>query len=1259
VRRHAKTSSARSRRSIDAADAAGRVWVALVAASFFALLLLTFGVNGAAAETASERPLLFTFNGSDTSAGGFIDPTAIDIDQTNGVVYVVDESRGVIDKFNLAGVAQNFSSTASSSLDPGMNLQFSGIAVDNSSTNQGRIYLTAEFGPLQAFSPAGESLWSAGGLGIMTGVAVDPSGHPWIGAYGNELLREFATTGSPPTQISSFSTAPNRPGGLEFDASGNVYVDYLESVDSGAVDKYVDGVKDSTLDAGPAKGVALDRSSASGHIFTLHDGSFNEYDSSGTLLGTYGAGTIGSGFHGAIAYDASTDRVYVSDPAAHTVEVFGPAATGTVPDATLEPSTEVGVTKATFHGTVNPQGVANSYHFEWKEGASSPWGSAESSPSFSLPVDSNDHAVSYTTTALRGGRGYQVRLVGVNTDNDLRGVSGTDTFSTSVASAAPTVSIDQISPITQTTAHVAATIDTHEDLTEWQLEVSTDPACGSGFESKPIHAIPGGHTSADAASEDLTGLLPAEHYCVRLRATNSAGVTTSSIEAFETPEGAPSQVFTAYAAPRTDTTARLNGYVNPEGVEATYRFEYSQDGSSWTAVPEQQTSEARRQIVVGEEVSGLQPNTTYHYRFSAENGAGAASPQGDEKTFTTRTTAEMQPPKRGIELVNQPDKGNQNISNEGLLNQPMTTEDGNKALWTVTGGAPGANAGTFATFVAIRTGEGWKNRSVIPAPEDQLGGGGLAYRLNEANQSFTGFLFRVASSGATTEGTPALVRTNDLGQQNVLEVFNNSLNGYRSTEMTEDLSDVLFVNPSTRQLENVSASPEVVSLMPDGTPNECGLEATGQSFTGSGSEGASRQWRAGYRRMARTDGSRVYFQAVPNGRACGSKLAIFYRDRNAEQTTEIDQGGDSSESSLIRATPDGRSVYFVSDVPHAPSDGNTTNDVYRWDSETGEYTCLTCVVAEAAVEGRVLVSDDFSHVYFTSKKQLLPGYGNAGDRNLYVLRGGTLGFVVDLGGDTVLGPNESELSKDGNVLAFETSSFTYQTLTADRLAESCRGGFEGDCTELFRYEDSKESLECVSCRADAVTHDALGARFSFKTFGLSKDGSTAALLTREPIVNEDINDWYDIYEWRNGTLRLITDGETHYPVGLGGTSPMIRGLDNTGDNIFFSLVDPGLTGYEQDGLANLYDARVGGGFPRPQPPAHCSEESCQGPLQAAPSQPSAGSQALAGAGNVASEHKGRCAGRRGKPRSRCLHSHKKHHKGHKQRAAKRNAGGAK
>jgi hypothetical protein len=179
---------------------------------------------------------------------------------------------------------------------------------------------------------------------------------------------------------------------------------------------------------------------------------------------------------------------------------------------------------------------------------------------------------------------------------------------------------------------------------------------------------------------------------------------------------------------------------------------------------------------------------------------------------------------------------------------------------------------------------------------------------------------------------------------------------------------------------------------------------------------------------------------------------------------------------------------------------------------------------------------------------------------------------------------------------------------------------------------------------------------------VSGDGSTVAFATSAALLRSDINRSLDLYEWRNGILHLLSNGVDTFPVSLYGT-PAVRSVSADGRDIFFSLVDPGRTGYERDGVANLYDARIGGGFPPPAPAAHCSEESCQGPLQAAPELDRAASAFLHGPGNqkqgfarrkarCAKKHgqakkrcarKARCAGKRGKAKKRCIRKHKKRH----------------
>lgn len=992
-------------------------------------------------------------------------------------------------------------------------------------------------------------------------------------------------------------------------------------------------------------------------VVTQTDGeraSFQEFAADGTLLGSFGKDYVGA--PAGIAYDPTLDRVYVLNGGLSPgIEVFGAAQTGTVPDVTIEAPTSIAVSGAHLTGVVNPQGTRSEWHFEWRKVGQS-WGAASSSPPQSLPIDSNGHSVEYTTNALGGNTTYEVRLVGVNASNQLAGVSGVESFQTKAATESPTATIDAASAISTTAATITGSVNPRGDIASVRLQLSRAPHCSGGFEDKALQTITPAADSPVDIEFHLTGLLPTEHYCARLVATNSAGNGTSGATEFETQEAAPTQVFTAFVAPRTDTRARLNGYINPQGSEAAYRFEYSANGSTWTALPDQRSRRARTQIVVGEELTGLRPDTVYHYRFSAENGGGAGAPEGDEKSFRTRTSAEVQLPQRGDELVNQPNKGNQDVLPTVVFpNTSPVRDDGDAVLWKVIGGAPGGNTASEALFLAARTRSGWQSRPIIPEAEDQVGGGTLTYKLNESNAAFTRFLFHVARSAAFgQEGPPTFVTVDDEGRQQVLRSFPEEIGGFGAwlgTETTEDMTRAFQVSYSTDQLEELGA-PGTLSLMPDGLASECGLDVN-NGFTGEG-DVAGRQWRRGYHRIDKVHGSRVYFQSVPNGAPCSSRMGIYTRDLSSGSTTEIDSGSAKPGPEMIRTTPDGGSLYFVTATSHSPTDENSHWDVYRWDAESGAYTCITCVVPDAQVVGSVLVSDDFSHIYFSSERQLIGGMGEPGEQNVYVLTDGELKFVMDLGGSEALGRNYSELSANGNVLLFRTTGTGYEELTADPMAGSgCEfvgePGNLGFCRELYRYEASTESLECLSCRQDAPTDVMIGSEGAEAWYAGSADGRTVAFATKEPLLPEDVNNTVDIYVWHNGSIGLITDGKTQYPVNGGVIAPKVYGVDDSGDNIFFTVVDPSLTGYEQDGLVNLYDARVGGGFARPQPPVRCSGESCQGSPETAPAEVTAASSSIH-RGNV--PHRRVCPRGKARRRGRCV---RRQHRSRRHQPSKRRA----
>ncbi len=1339
-----------------ARKAAARTSLLLSASAFLCVLLCSSSAR--AGTVSNDRPLLFSFNGADSSVGVFTYPSGIAVDEENGDVYVVnlaghgkgegpeqEPARRAVCKFDAEGKAQNFSTTGKSCLAGGdtslghafgvegffeEGAFFSGVAVDNSGGSggagegeQGRLYVSEEGGPIHAFTPSGEFLWTLGtGQAQPCGIAVDGEGHLWVGngdAEGGarEKVLEFASSGSPPAKIGEFNLTHGelrRACSLAVSDSGEgVYLGGPSSFGTSFtffVDKYVNGLYDSTVQSSGSSvvGLATSQSSAS-DLFTLAgDNVFREFELCATsgcggteVPGSPFGGEVLSSSHFGIGYDPAQDWVYVSDRTSKSVKVFGPPTSGTVPDVSCLEAGEITHTEATAHCTINPLGLPNAYRFEYRrctsdgcDSSGEDWGAAKPACEGSAPEDSSNHQLSCRLEGLERNTSYEVRLVGTNTEagkNLISAYSEPTDFKT-LPPPPPTVEGCSISAITASSGHLGGCqVDPQEDETRWRVLRAADlgatlSQCEALAEST-FSLVEEGTIPAKEPDEivevsaDLTGLLPAQTNCVRVIATDHDPQPGVDNTVFRTEAVAPSDLETAFTAPRTDTTARVNARVDPEGeAPLSYVFEISEDGSNWTALPAQESTVAAWEpIVIADELTGLVPDTTYHYRIaSAGNEKGSVPGPGEERTFTTRSSAEMALPvnalgeaeKRGIELVNSPEDGNQNVHMNGTAygeGHGLVTGAGERAVWEVFSGAPGAPNAAENDFLAQRTTSGWTSQPLAPPASQQFGGGGISPNVFATTPDLSRFL---ALYGGEAES--ALARFDTSRNQQLLGVYPPNTLSSQATDLTDDGAHVLVQDEASGQIEDLgTGSAEVVSIMPDGSDSECGMEGEGQSFVGSanGGGGAGLYWRYGYHNIAVTDGSRAYFQAKPNGSGCGANvpLALYERNREAATTTLIDPGSGANEPHFVRATPDGHEAFFVTKGhcakydqatsgcdSEAKGDTNGHPDVYRWQETKSKASCLTCEVENEAGETisdvhlsegkqRVAISNDFSHVYFESEAALDPGAA-AGLPNIYALSGGVVHFVASVGSGGGLG-DKSELSDGGGVLIFR--AIATPALTADRVASNCTqpNGTPIGCLKLYRYEEATGALECLDC---APGLGELSSHVSFTDSArLSADGSTVAFTTPEALLTADVNNGNDAYEWRSGALRLITDGRSSFPE-QAYAAPHIAAVDASGEDIFFTVDAPSLTGFEHSGFANAYDARIGGGFARPTAEPQCSEESCQGPLIPAPAAGHPTSSTFAGPGNPG-KGKPRCAKGKVRRKGRCVSRHGHKRQGHHHR----------
>jgi sugar lactone lactonase YvrE len=143
-----------------------------------------------------------------------------------------------------------------------------------------------------------------------------------------------------------------------------------------------------------------------------------------------------------------------------------------------------------------------------------------------------------------------------------------------------------------------------------------------------------------SASAAVSGLTASTLYHFRVVATNAAGTTNGTDMTFRT-AGTP-VVVSESASNITDTTATLNATINPAGFDTTCVFQYVNDAAFQASGYNTATSVDCSPFDLGSSfdpqstsanVTGLTPNTTYHFRVVATNAAGTTN--GADTTFQT------------------------------------------------------------------------------------------------------------------------------------------------------------------------------------------------------------------------------------------------------------------------------------------------------------------------------------------------------------------------------------------------------------------------------------------------------------------------------------------------------------------------------------------------------------------------------------------------------------------------------------------------
>ena|GEM_PF-4554667 len=729
---------------------------------------------------------------------------------------------------------------------------------------------------------------------------------------------------------------------------------------------------------------------------------------------------------------------------------------------------------------------------------------------------------------------------------------------------------------------------------------------GTTWHSTPAQPLSG----ATTIEADLTGLKLNLDYLVRARATNESAVNTTPSVPFSTPEVAP-EVFTGFATDVTEDSAVLNGTVNPGGLQTTYYFEYGTTEAYGSKVPagiEAVAGNGRDPRRFGRTITNLQPGTEYHFRIVAKSALGVS--EGDDETFTTIPAAGT--PHRAYEQVTPADK--KGIAIESGFGFYAKADGEGMAYLT--------KAGQFGTplnarSITYRGAEDWQPGPDLDPPLDVVQNGivsqatlGLSPDFTKAlvvsNEELTPdaatgeaanlYLFDIASEQYTLVGsTPDFFLA--------LNFFTGFGAGGQFLASAPDMSWMVFYSQmpliegaAFNSLYRWSEADglEIVSILPGPT------------------ETPATVWEIGaYNQVlpwASADGSKIYFETVE------PEPGVYLRENGETKAVSVSEvPGEPSgarPAQLLGTSEDGRYAFFGMNEPNVKLTTDAPGeygDVYRYDAsdESLEYlgAALLTSSGSATYASGLAISPDGETFYFRT-------------------------------------PGDTKVWREGELRQVSTEPVQADNATASpsgRYFVFVAGG------KLNFYDAVTEEVTCASCFPDGTPGAASLPNLINRTIGNHyphslTDSGQFFFTSSSRLVAADVNGVNDVYEYKDGKLKLVSPGNAPFPA-------TFADISDDGRDVFFTTQQK-LVGRDNDQSVDIYDARIDGGLPAQSPPTpqECLRDDCKATPNAGPELPFGGSEALSGPENVKPKPRKKCGkgkkAKKVKGKVRCVKKHK-------------------
>jgi hypothetical protein len=613
-------------------------------------------------------------------------------------------------------------------------------------------------------------------------------------------------------------------------------------------------------------------------------------------------------------------------------------------------------------------------------------------------------------------------------------------------------------------------------------------------------------------------------------------------------------------------------------------------------------------------LSGLAPDTTYHYRFVAQSSGGGPvlgiGEGEDGAAFTTRSLPDAPsvdcpnqslrtgvsanlPDCRAYEMVSPVDKDGGNAiarpAGGGPAMLDQSAEDGQGLTFSSYRSFGGAEGATYSTqYLSTRqAGVGWATEPISPP-----NGVSFVSLGNTIGNEFAAFSADLCHGWFNRNTNPPLKSSAPPGYANLYGRDNCGEDGPEYTALinaavpgssgksfwpelqgaSADESHVVF-RANAKLTEDASSTAGIaqlyeqfkgklrlVSILPSEEASELGSSA-GTKF------GLGKNRTDTVARAVSADGSKIYWTEESNGAGAGTGQ-IFVRV-GGHETLPVSGTVTASPARFWTAAESGSVAFFTV--------GET---LYR-------YSLADEVATPVAgqVSGVVGASADASRLYLLSREALSSG-STAGKPNLYLDEEGSFTFVATLAtldastNIRSLGskePNEhvARVSEDGLHLAFMATSRSLSEATAGYDNTDVDSG-EPDA-QVYVYDATGGNLHCVSCdptgarpRGRQIVNGKAGESNLwaasqipgwpsqlYASRVLSPSGDRLFFESYSSLLAADTNAAEDVYQWEMAGSGDCTDTSSAFRPSAGGCVSLISSGTSPQDSEF---VDAGIDG---------------------------------------------------------------------------------------------------